>query len=188
MVFRDSRGGLAPTFLLVDEKETMAEIDFDKVGDIIDRVVRSQGLELVGWELKGEGPKSMLRITIDRDEGVTHDDCVAVNNEVGTILDVEDLIPNAYTLEITSPGLGKSLADRAAFDRHRGQVARIRVTEPIEGRSSFKGTIDRVTPTGVTLVDLHGNQHEIEYSQILAANTVQAPPRSNRRPVTGGQQ
>jgi ribosome maturation factor RimP len=130
----------------------MPEVDFDKVGDAVERAVRSEGLELVAWALKGEGPKSLLRITIDRDEGVTHEDCVAVNNHVGTLLEVEDLIPFGYTLEITSPGLGKNLADRAAFDRHRGELARVRAGEPIEGRTSFKGRIERVTPTGVTLV------------------------------------
>ena len=166
----------------------MPEIDYEQIGDVIERVVRSEALELVGWELKGEGPKSMLRITIDSDEGVTHQHCVAVNNQVGTILDVEDLVPNSYTLEITSPGLGRNLADRAAFDRHRGEVARIRAAEPIDGRSSFKGRIERVTPTGVTLADRHGQEHEILYSQILAANVVQAPPRSTRRPESGGEQ
>ena len=166
----------------------MPEIDLEKIGDVIERVVDSEGLELVGWQLKGEGPKSMLRITIDSDEGVTHQHCVAVNNQVGTILDVEDLVPNSYTLEITSPGLGRNLADRAAFDRHRGEVARVRAAQPIDGRSSFKGRIERVTPTGVTILDRHGREHEIAYTQILAANVVQAPPRSTRRPETGGEQ
>ncbi len=165
----------------------MPEIDFDKLGDAVERAVRSEGLELVGWELRGDGPKSKLRVTIDRDEGVTHEDCVAVNNHVGTLIDVGDLIPYSYTLEISSPGLGKSLADRAAFDRHRGELARIRALEAIEGRTSFKGRIDRVTPTGVTVVDSHGQAHQIEYRQIVAANIIQAPARPNRRTETGGQ-
>jgi ribosome maturation factor RimP len=164
----------------------MSAVDYQKIGDAIERAVRAEGLELVSWELKGDGPKSMLRVTIDRDEGVTHDDCVAVNNHVGTLLEIEDMIPYGYTLEITSPGLGKALADRAAFDRHRGEVARVRASEPVEGRTSFKGRIERVTPVGVTLVDSAGRDHEIEYRQILAANIVHAPRA--KRPVTGGQE
>lgn len=166
----------------------MPGIDYEKVDDVIERVTRSEGLELVGWELKGEGPKSMLRITIDRDEGVTHEDCVAVNNQVGMIFEVEDLIPFAYTLEITSPGLGRDLGDQAAFDRHKGETARIRASEPVDGRTSFKGRIENVTPTGVTLVDARGQEHALLYSQIFAANIVQAHKRPNRRPVTGGQE
>lgn len=165
----------------------MPEVEFDKLGDAVERAVRAEGVELVGWDLRGEGPKSLLRITIDRDEGVTHDDCVAVTNHVGTLVDVEDLIPFAYTLEVSSPGLGKALSDRAAFDRHRGEVVRVRASEPIEGRTSFKGKIERVTPTGVTLADAHGQEHQIEFRQIVAANVVQAPKRTSRRPETGGQ-
>ena len=165
----------------------MPEVDFDRIGDVIERAVRSEGLELVGWDLRGEGPNSLLRVTIDRDEGVTHEDCVAVNNYVGTVLEVEDLIPFAYTLEISSPGLGKALTDRAAFDRHRGEIARVRAGEPVDGRTSFKGRIEHVTPTAVTLVDARGQERQIEYRQIVAANIVQAP-RQTRRPVTGGQQ
>jgi ribosome maturation factor RimP len=166
----------------------MPEIEYDKLGDAVERAARSEGLELVGWELKGEGPKALLRITIDTDEGVTHENCVAVTRHVGTLLDVEDLIPHGYTLEVTSPGLGKALVDQASFDRHRGETARVRANEPVEGRTSFKGRIERVTPTGVTLVDVHGREHQIEFRQIVAANVVQAPARRHKRPVTGGQE
>ena len=165
----------------------MDGVEFDKLGDAIERAVCGEGLELVGWDLRGDGPNSLLRITIDRDEGVTHDDCVAVTRHVGTLIDVEDLIPFAHTLEVSSPGLGKALSDRAAFDRHRGELVRVRASEPIEGRTSFKGTVERVTPTGVTLSDKRGQQHQIEFRQIVAANIVQPPKRTNRRPETGGQ-
>ena len=110
-----------------------------------------------------------------------------MTNHVGTLVDVEDLIPFAYTLEVSSPGLGKALADRAAFDRHRGEIARIRASEPIDDRTSFKGRIERVTPTGVTLVSAGGQEFSIEFRQIIAANIVQAPKRTSRRPETGGQ-
>lgn len=166
----------------------MTEVDYEKIGNVIERVVESEGLDLVGWELKGEGSRSLLRITIDRDEGATHEDCVAVNNQVGTILDVEDLIPYRYTLEITSPGLGKALTDHKAFQRHQGEVARVRASEPIEGRTSFKGTVGRVTPTSVTLVDSRGQEFEIPFTQILAANVVHAPVGSRGRSESGGEQ
>lgn len=167
----------------------MTGIDETKIGNVIERVAHSEGLELVSWEFKGDGARSsMLRITLDRDEGLTHDDCVVVNNQVGTILDVEDLIPFHYTLEVTSPGLGKSLAGQPAFDRHRGDVVRIRRTEPVDGRVSLKGRIERVTPTSVAVVDRHGTEHIIPYTQILAANTVHAPGRGARRTEAGGTQ
>lgn len=165
----------------------MTGIDERKIADVIERVAQTEGLELVGWELKGDGSRaSMLRITLDCDQGLTHEHCVAVNREVGTILDVEDLIPFHYTLEVTSPGLGKSLSGQPAFDRHRGEIVRVRVAEPFEGGPSIKGRVERVTPSQVIIVDRHGTEHTIPYTQILAANTVHAPGRANRRSETGG--
>ena len=165
----------------------MTGIDENKIADVIERVVQTEGLELVSWELKGDGSRaSMLRITLDSDLGLTHEHCVAVNREVGMILDVEDLIPFHYTLEVTSPGLGKSLSGQPAFDRHRGEIVRIRVSEPFEGGPSVKGRVERVTPSLVIVVDRHGTEHNIPYTQILAANTVHAPGRGNRRSEAGG--
>ena len=167
----------------------MTEIDLDKVGDVIERVVASEeGLELVGWELKGEGPRAKLRVIIDRDEGITHEDCVTINNQVGTILDVEDLIPYRYTLEITSPGLGKSLDSSKDFQRYMGQVARVRASAPIDGRTSVKGLIKRVSPSSITLVDSRGTEFQISFPQILAANVVHAPASTRKRPEGGGEQ
>jgi ribosome maturation factor RimP len=182
------KGGLAPTFLLAEKNLEMSQVEYEKVGSVIERVVAAEGLELVGWDLKGEGSKALLRITIDNEDGVTHEHCVAVNNQVGTILEVEDLIPFGYTLEITSPGLGKSLVGQPAFDRHRGETVRIRTASPIEDRNSFKGRIEKVTPTGVVLVDARGVEHQIQYSQMFAANIVHAPARAGRRSESGGQQ
>lgn len=160
--------------------------EYEKIGEVIVRVVDGLGLELVQWDLRGEGNRSMLRITIDKDEGVTHEDCVAVNREVGTILDVEDLIPFQYTLEITSPGLGKALNDRAAFQRHQGEVARVRASAPVDDRTSVKGQIVSVSPVSVTLEDLKGQQYEINFTQILAANIVHVPGRKRERSEAGG--
>ena len=153
----------------------MPDIDLERIARVVERIVVSEGLEFVHWDLRGHGPKSLLRVTIDRPEGVTHEDCVAVNNQLGTVLDVEDLIPFGYTLEITSPGLGRSLAGRADFDRHRGEIARVRASSEISGRVSFKGEIGRVAPDEVTLIEADGQQFTIPYSKILAANLVQAP-------------
>jgi ribosome maturation factor RimP len=160
----------------------MAELELEKIGRAVERVVAGEGLELVGWALRGQGPKSLLRVTIDRADGITHDDCVAVNNQLGTILDVEDLIPFGYTLEVTSPGLGKALSGRAGFDRHRGEVARVRAASEIDGRVSFKGQIARVTPDSVTLAEAGGREVTIPFSNIVAANLVQVPQKAR----TGG--
>jgi ribosome maturation factor RimP len=166
----------------------MAELELEKIARMIERVVVADGLEFVTWALKGQGPKALLRVTIDRPQGITHADCVAVTNHLGTLLDVEDVIPFKYTLEVTSPGLGRALSDRADFDRHRGEVARVRAASEISDRTSFKGEIARVTPDAVTLTEADGQQFTISYSNILAANLVQMPKSAQRRQSGGGEQ
>jgi len=76
-------------------------VDLDQVRAIVERVASSQGLEVVEVELRGGGKARMLRIFIDKPNGVTHEDCANVSREVGTILDVEDAMPGGpYTLEV----------------------------------------------------------------------------------------
>jgi ribosome maturation factor RimP len=165
----------------------MADVELNKIGEVIARVAASEGLELVHWELKGHGggkSSAFLRILIDRPEGITHRDCVAVDNQVSAAFDAEDVIPFGYTLEVSSPGLGKALAGQPDFDRNRGAVVRVRAKEAVDGRSSFKGRVDHVTPREVTLVDGDGHEFTISYTNILAANVVQVP-KGGRRAETG---
>ena len=164
----------------------MADVELDRIGSVIERVTASEGLELVNWELKGHGggkSSAFLRILIDRPEGITHQDCVAVDRQVSTAFDEGDLIPFGYTLEVSSPGLGRALTGQPDFDRHRGQVVRVCAKEPIEGRVSFKGLVDRVTPKEVTVVG-SGQEFTIPYSNILAANIVQVPKGGRRAEVS----
>ena len=77
-------------------------VEWDRVRRLIEEVVESQGYELVEAELKGAGNNSVLRIFIDKSTGISHHDCELVSEQVGTVLDVEDLIPSSYTLEVSS--------------------------------------------------------------------------------------
>src|SRR5258707_12742119 len=88
-----------------------------KIEAIAERVAQSEGIEIVDVELKGGGRNQFLRISIDKPEGVTHADCELISQQVGTILDVENLIPGHYTLEVSSPGLERKLRKPADFER-----------------------------------------------------------------------
>ena len=93
--------------------------ELDQVREIVERVASTSGLEVVEVELRGAGKARMLRIVIDKPVGVTHEDCAILSREVGTILDVEDVIPgNSYVLEVSSPGLDRKLL-RAADEPPR---------------------------------------------------------------------
>ncbi len=117
-------------------------LELEQVRAIAERVTASSGLELVDVEFRGGGRSRMLRITIDKPAGVTHEDCANVSREVGTILDVEDAVPGSYLLEVSSPGLDRKLTRAAEFERFVGSLIRLTTREPITGIRHFEGRLD----------------------------------------------
>jgi ribosome maturation factor RimP len=117
--------------------------EIDRVRDIASRVASSRGLELVEVDLRGGGKKRMLRLTIDKPEGVTHEDCANVSREVGTILDVEDVMPGgSYLLEVSSPGLDRELSSAKDYQRFTGSLVKLTTREPVNGNRHFEGRLE----------------------------------------------
>jgi ribosome maturation factor RimP len=114
-------------------------VEWSRVREIIEQVVESQGYELVDAELKGGGRNSVLRLFIDKPDGITHRDCELVSDQVGTVLDVEDLIPFAYVLEVSSPGLDRKLVKERDYTRFEGKLARIQTRIPLNYQKVFRG-------------------------------------------------
>jgi ribosome maturation factor RimP len=143
----------------------------DKLTDIARRVAESEGLELVEVQLLGGGSRRVLRITIDKPGGVSHADCELVSNQVGTILDVEDAIPGgAYRLEVSSPGVERKLAGARDFERFLGRKARVVLSEPVEDRRRWEGTLAGVAGDVVTLEPSPGKAIRFTVGQIVKAN------------------
>ncbi len=133
-------------------------MEIEKVREIVERVARDLGLEVVDIEFRGGGKARLLRIYIDKPGGVTHEDCASVSNEAGTILDVEDAIPGAsYTLEVSSPGLDRRLSRPADFERFTGSLVKVSTREPHEGNRHFEGRLEYFADGRLTL-DLNGVQ------------------------------
>lgn len=132
----------------------------EKVEAAIEPVLNSIGLELVEREFLQSGGQWVLRLYIDRQEGkegkVTIDDCADASRAVGNVLDVEDLIPTAYVLEVSSPGLNRPLRKRQDFERFAGNMAELKTKEPIDGRSHFSGTLKGLLEESVVIEQ--GNQ------------------------------
>jgi len=127
-------------------------VDLDQVRAIVERVAASQGLEVVELELRGGGKSRMLRIFIDKPDGVTHEDCANLSREIGTILDVEDAIPGgSYTLEVSSPGLDRKLFKAADFERFQGSRVKLTTREPVNGNRHFEGWLDHFESGRLTL-------------------------------------
>jgi len=142
-----------------------------KVREVARRVAESEGLELVDVELRGSGPRRVLRIFIAKPEGVSHRDCELVSTQVGTILDVEDLVPGgSYTLEVSSPGLERKLSGPRDFQRFLGRKARLVLRQPVENQCYWEGVLVGLTDDAVTLEPKPGRQVRLPLAQIARAN------------------
>ena len=141
-----------------------------KVEMIAQRVVESEGMELVEVEVKGGGNQRFVRIAIDKPSGITHADCELVSHQVGTILDVEDVVPGRYTLEVTSPGVERKLLKPKDYERFQGKKIKLTLREAVEGSRHFEGTLAGFQAGLVALEVAPGKTLQFPYDQIQKAN------------------
>jgi ribosome maturation factor RimP len=144
----------------------------EKVRGIAAPLAEAEGLELVDVELAGPGGHPTLRLYIDKEGGVSLDDCTSVSRAVSAALDVEDPIEGAYELEVSSPGLDRPLRTPEHFQRFAGRRARIKAYGPIAeagGRKSFVGTLQGFAD-GRAVIDVDGTVYRVPREQIAKAN------------------
>ena len=139
-----------------------------KIAEIAERVADPEGIEIVEVQLLGAGRGRLLRIFIDRFAGsprpgsgaapadgplgVSHADCEFISHQVGTILDIEDVIPgDSYTLEVSSPGLERKLSKAKDFERFVGQKAKVVLREPVENQRRWEGKLAGISQGVVAL-------------------------------------
>lgn len=141
------------------------------VTELIDPTVQALGLELWGVELLQQGKYSLLRIYIEREEGVTIEDCEKVSRQVSALLDVEDPIAGEYTLEVSSPGMDRPLFTIEQYSQFIGSEVDLKLRRPIDGRRKFKGQILKVSEDVVGL-SVEGSEYDLEFSDIEKASIV----------------
>jgi ribosome maturation factor RimP len=167
-------------------------LDVERVREIAERVAASSGLEVVEIEFLGSGTVRMLRVFLDKPaagnvplSGVTHEDCANFSREFGTILDVEDVMPGSYTLEVSSPGLDRKLIKPADFSRFTGSRLKLTTRQPVGKNRHFEGRLESFTDGRLT-VDLSvashksrkqmgtsaGGKIEIDFANVEKANLV----------------
>jgi len=113
----------------------------DTVRDVAERVTSGRGFELVDIEVKRAPGGQLVRLFVDKPGGIGLDDLQSVSEEVSAILDAEDPIESAYTLEVSSPGLDRPLKSEADYKRYQGRLARLSSYEPLDGRRHWTGRI-----------------------------------------------
>jgi len=146
-------------------------MDIEKIREAAERVARSEGLEVVDVEWK-VGKQRFLRILIDKPEGISHGDCEVVSEQLGAILDVEDLVLGpSYILEVSSPGLDRKLRQPADYQRFVGRRAKISLHEPVENSKFFEGRLAGYAG-GMVQIEVQGRMISLPFAGIRKANLV----------------
>ncbi len=141
------------------------------VTSLVGPTISALGLELWGIEHLSQGKYSLIRIYIEREKGVSIEDCEKVSRQVSALLDVEEPISGEFTLEVSSPGLDRPLFNVRQFEQFTGSEVRFRTRKPIEGRRKFKGCIEGVSGEVVS-VQVEGKKFQFQQSDIEKANIV----------------
>jgi ribosome maturation factor RimP len=141
----------------------------NRIEEIAQRVAGSEGIEVVEVEVKGGGQNRFVRISIDKPTGVSHADCELISHQVGTIMDVEDVVPGHYTLEVSSPGVERKLLKPADYERFHGKKAKVTLRLPVDNQRHWEGTLAGYTD-GVISLDSNGRQIRFPFEQVEKAN------------------
>ena len=142
-----------------------------KVQEIAERVASSEGIEIVEVQLLGGGGHRLLRMYIDKPQGVTHGDCEFISHNVGNALDVEDVIPGGhYTLEVSSPGVERKLSKPGEFERFIGQKIKVTLREPVESQKHWVGALKSFSEGMITLEPAPGKNVQFPFEQVEKAN------------------
>jgi ribosome maturation factor RimP len=137
----------------------------DRLIALLEPLLTRLGYELVELEYTAGRAHALVRLFIDKDGGVGLDDCERVSREASSLLDVEDPIPSAYTLEVSSPGFDRVLRTEAHFGRFVGSRVFVELKEPREGRRRYTGTLLAVDAEGIAL-EVDREQVAVRFAEI----------------------
>ena len=139
-----------------------------KLSLLIEPVATSQNLELVDIEWRRESVGWVLRLYIDKEGGIGVDACAQLSREISLLLDVEDMIEQAYTLEVSSPGINRPIKKAKDFERFVGKKVKIKTLNPIENRKNFKGILKKFEK-GLITVSIDNSEVTISLEEVEKA-------------------
>ncbi|KTD22688.1 NusA-like protein [Legionella lansingensis] len=141
----------------------------NEIEQLLKPLIEDLGYELWGCEYLPQGKHSLLRIYIDKEDGIHIEDCERVSRQVSALLDVEDPIPGNYSLEVSSPGIPRPLFNKEQYRRYIGQDIRLKLFKPINGSRNLSGTIVSVNDD-ILILKIGDEQLEVQFTQIVKAN------------------
>jgi len=149
----------------------------ERVRTLAERVAGSYGLDIFDVQFRREAGGMILRVQVDRpgpaataDESVSVEDCARVSRDLSAILDVEDAVPAAYTLEVSSPGLDRPLRGRDDYQRFAGRRAKLVMREAVDGQKFFKGTLAGMDGEDLLIDGDDGRRHRVPVAIVTRAN------------------
>ncbi|OGV50640.1 MAG: ribosome maturation factor RimP [Legionellales bacterium RIFCSPHIGHO2_12_FULL_42_9] len=142
-----------------------------EIQKLLEPLIVVLGYELWGCDYLPQGQFSLLRIYIDKEGGISLEDCELVSKEVGALLDVEDPIQSNYSLEISSPGIPRPLFSKEHYSRYQGEQVMLKLRQPVNGSRKLAAKIVSVGKTSVGL-EVGGTTINVEFSEILKANLI----------------
>ncbi len=142
-----------------------------RIKEIINPILFDEGVDLVDLDYRREAKGWVLRLYIDKEGGITLDDCTRISREVSRILDIENPIENPYTLEVSSPGLTRPLKSERDFKRFQNRLIKVKTMAPIGNQKMFKGRLLTADSEGIEM-DWDGKSLRILFQNIEKANLV----------------
>ena len=158
-----------PLFILL-ESEMDKHLITEKIGKIAAQAASLNGVEIVHVELAGTKRDAVIRIFVDKEGGVTIDDCSLVSRGVEDVLDVEDLIPSRYVLEVSSPGIERQLYSLGDFVKFTGALAKVKLKKDVDGQKTFVGNIIEVNDATISFEDRTKGSMTFDHDDVEKAN------------------
>ncbi|MDQ3041158.1 MAG: ribosome maturation factor RimP [Acidobacteriota bacterium] len=149
----------------------MKQLIEERIRGIAARAVADENsLELVHTQIVGASRNLTVRVYIEKQGGVTHEDCSSVSRRMDAVLDAEDFIPGNYTLEVSSPGLERELYSLKDFEKFVGNLAKIKTSEAVEGQKNFRGRIVGIQDDVIIFEDKSKGTVRLLYAAVVKAN------------------
>lgn len=153
----------------------------DKVMNLLSPVAKDHGFELVDVEWTTDSGRKTLRAFVDKEGGISIDDCAFLSGYLEDVLDIEDAVPGAYLFEVSSPGLNRPLRRKEHFEKAIGEEIQLATKEKVNGRKNYKGIL-KGCESELIKIEIDGQDHEVPLAEVQKARIVFDFENSKRRP------
>ena len=143
--------------------------DIETIEALVSQVAQEEGVEVFDLAVLREGPRTVVRVFLDREGGIRLGECESFSRKISAALDVRDPMPGPYVLEVSSPGLNRRLSKPAHFAAAAGKRVRVALSEPVEGSRNYVGTLLSADGEGID-VERDGRTYRFSYRSVRKAN------------------